>query len=295
MLAKTCFLIALITLATDSSPGWAKDSICSKANAQPYHPPGYEFQTTSDIDTRVVVPPPYVAAVRSCVHNTGKSGYFVNWIIPRAKSWANPDDWAVGDAIFVETTKLRPLDGCLFYGNLNEHDAYRFFGTDADKPRVDDETKRGCRAVVFEPYPPSPPIWQKIVNFAYETIKQFPSRVSEPVTTMLELRGTVGVEQTGANSYRSFFRYKVSRYGDSKGDPSQVSVRPMFNGPAERLIKDLLSKYPDGIKLAPEGVIEFDVRDVSKPQLQYVWYDLYLPGSEQPVAGISLPLLVPAR
>jgi hypothetical protein len=67
----------------------AQQSICPMGNPQPYNKNGYQFETTSDIDPAVKPPSPYKIGIRSCVHNTGKSGFLANWVIPRAKSWAD--------------------------------------------------------------------------------------------------------------------------------------------------------------------------------------------------------------
>jgi hypothetical protein len=298
MLMKTNLVLsAAVVITAMSGSAWADDSICPAASPQPYHLDGYEFETTSGIDPKVAVPDDYKAAIRSCVHNTGKAGFVANWIIPRTKSWANPNGgWAVGEPIFVTTTKLAQLKGCLFYGNRGEHDYFSFMGVDADKPQADDEVSRGCRSVVFEPYPPSPPVWKQVVNLAYDVLKIFPSNARDPVGSGLELRGKAGVEQIGPTSYRSFLRYRLTASAGSTGEPSQVRIRPTFNGPAETLLKDLFRKYPGGdIRLGAEGNIEFEVQDVKSSRLQYVWYELYVPGSDSPVAGISMPLLVPLR
>ena len=49
------------------------------------------------------------------------------------------------------------------------------------------------------------------------------------------------------------------------------------------------------IRLGADGSVEFEVENVEAARLQYVWYDVYASNMDVPVAGISVPILVPLR
>jgi hypothetical protein len=283
----TCASFIIVVLLSASSAR-AQSNSCSGPNKEP-HPYGtFAFETNSRLDA--LPSGPYKFGVVSCVsHNDPVNSLYVHWLIPGPHVWVPPKEILESVLRMTNDDKVQQLNGCLLYGNRGDTTYGTFFGIEGDKSRVDDETKRGCRAAV-ESGPPTPglidDIFLKFKNF-------FPSDTKNPEKTMLQIHGTAGIQWKGPNHYMSFVSYEVNPYQGSEGSVENISARPVFRGPAEALLLPFSKTNAPIVKIGRKGIIEFEA-DVDDPQLDYASYDLYA-GEDHPIAGISFPIFISAK
>jgi hypothetical protein len=284
-LAHASFVIALLWSA---SAARAQSDSCPGPNKEP-HPYGtFTFQTNSRLDP--LTSGPYKFGVVSCVnHNDPINPLYVHWLIPGPHGWVPAREKLESVLRMTNNDNVQQLKGCLLYGNRGDTTYGTFFGIDGDTDRVDDETKRGCRAAV-ESNVPRPglidSIFQKFRNF-------FPSDIRNPQKTMLQIDGEMGIQWKTSNHYISFVSYEVGPYQGSEGSVEGITARPVFRGPTASLLPAFSKANEQTIRIGRKGTIAFEA-DVGDPRLAYASYDLYV-GDNNLVAGIAFPVFVSTK
>jgi hypothetical protein len=120
----------------------------------------------------------------------------------------------------------------------------------------------------------------KLENILFELKHWLPSNARNPKSTMLLLDGSVAVKildaSRDASRYVSSFEYNLTRpEGSTEGEPSQITVKPLFQGPTEGLRASFARKYPEPIKLSEKGSIAFEVAGIENPELRYASYGMF--------------------
>ena len=223
-------------------------------NGEP-HPYGVlTFITNSRLGPPTV--PGYRKSVRSCVTQNDPINFlYVHWLIPGPDGWVPPGK--VLEALPRDTNldTYDKLKGCLLYGNRGETTHGTFIGIERDDKLVKDEEQRGCREAVANPQASLKGIGLKgIGKFIIDFLNYFPSNASRPRETMLQLKGTVGVFPSSATSYTSIVSYTITPYEKSEGSPTDLSIRPVFRGSAERFISAFYkeNENPRRLSVRPE-------------------------------------------
>ncbi|UQS16599.1 hypothetical protein [Pseudomonas sp. HS6] len=289
-IAKLLQLSSLLLINFVSVPAFSQDwTLCEGPIVKHHHLGNFNLETNSRIeeykDTNQ-----YKFAIISCVSNNDKEyPIFVNWRTPRRTGWIPAGQKIDTPVLLVVKNDVEQLDGCLEYGNRGDFTSAPFFGTEADKKSIDLEKTNGCRAAATSRISASE---TTIENIILKFRSFFPSDVSRPDTTMLQIDGEVGIKKTGDNQYQSFFNYEVAPYKDSKnGVIKSITIKPAFSGPTEGLTEWFFKSNQKTANLASKGIIKFDVSEVNNPSLTYASYELYSEKNEL-IAAIELPVYI---
>src|SRR5206468_4116072 len=133
-------------------------------------------------------------------------------------------------------------------GNRPAYAKSPFWGLQDDPKTVHEETDTGCRAISTRG---DQPRRMKLEDIFLKIKYWLPSNAKDPKSTMLLLDGSVGIKILDPSRYVSSFEYNLTRQeGSSKGEPSQITVKPLFQGPTEVLFASFVKKYPEPLKLS---------------------------------------------
>jgi len=252
------------------------------------HPVGnFNFVTNSrveDVGTRRR----YV----SCVENLDRgSDLLVHWLIPGPYKQYVPSSKAVTTPRLRDDLATRPIPGCLQYGSLGEITTAEFLGTGEDEQRnlsgdcITQTSAVSEAKVVPSGLPPE--------GYADEVHVFFPSDISNPHETMLELFGKVGLEVDGG-TYSSFFSYAVRQLeGRAEGRVEDVRVEPYFPAANDEFASAFVKSNGGMIQaLSSDGNISFDI--VGSKENAWRTIDAYyqfLDKGNNVVARVPIPLL----
>ncbi len=290
--SRFCAFAVVLTILTPLCPdvGYSQTAICPGPLKDPHPMGAFNFETNSRLDPTTL--DGYKSGIVSCVSNLdAKFPLYVHWLIPGPHGWAPAGQKLESVARLIKDDQVAPMKGCLQYGNQGDAVYGQFLGIETDKTRVIDEGKRGCRAAAAHPPAPTESV---LGNLLLRFKNFFPSDVTRPQETMLQMEGTVGIEVRGADSYQSIVRYTMTRYPGSEGNVSEIAFRPSFQGPAEVLIAAFNRRNDGAVRGVGDGQIAFDVSDIRNPQLVYASYNV-LDRSGRLVASIDFPVFVPRR
>jgi hypothetical protein len=290
--SRSYAIAALFVIAIFLSPRTSYgQTVCPGPLKEPHLMGTFNFETNSRLDPSTL--PGFKSGIVSCVGNLDtKYPLYVHWLIPGPHGWAPAGQKLESVARLIKDDRVAPMKGCLQYGNQGSFAYGQFLGNDTDQPRVIDEDKRGCRTAAAQPPGPSESV---LGNLLLRFKNFFPSDMSRPQETMLQMEGTVGVEVRGTDSYQSIVRYTMSRYPGSEGNVSEIAFRPAFRGAAVALIPAFNRKNDGGaVRGAGDGQITFDVQEVRNPQLVYASYNV-LDREGRVVASIDFPVFVPRQ
>ena len=286
----------LTIFAVMGGPCSAQSASCPGPLLQPHpHPFGtFNFETDSVYDAATRLPGvisggDFQFGIVSCVTNPDPSNPLrVNWLIPGPDGWVQPSDRLYSVPRLTNATNPLQLSGCLEYGNQGNTTQGKFFGLSDDQPKIDDEHRRGCRAVIVDPRPSK---ITSIKDIILKFINYIPSDTKNAAKTMLKLEGTVGVRRIEENTYTSFVSYQITKTAGSAGSPEAIRFRPIFRGLTESLLPAFFKKNGADVKASSKGAISFDVFGVTNPQLLYASYAIIGENSEV-VGSVRLPVFV---
>src|SRR5579871_1090580 len=285
--AARAFPVALLGIFLTSSASLGQTKGCLDLPGEP-HPYGqFTFVTNSRIDKPLTTG--HKSGIISCVIHDDKINFLrVHWMIPGPDGWVPPGGQPLSSLPRdTDITTFKQVPGCLLVGPRGDTTTAQFIGVEGDDARIADEQKRGCRAVVANPHP-LPGIIERI----FATVRNYvPSDANRANETMLQIEATVGIVPQGTTGFRSVVSYLISRYAGSEGDPSQLSMRPVFPGATERLLPAFLQDHKPPSQLGEKGEIAFSVGDVANPRLDYAAYEIF-DREGRPVGSISFPVFV---
>jgi hypothetical protein len=290
MRTKAILPLALLagSIATGAS---AQGSGCPGPLPQQHRLGEFNFDTNSRQQATKV--DGFKSEIVSCVMNYDKQyPLHVDWLIPGPHGWAPPANILESVARQIADERVRPYPGCLSYGNRGDADQGQFLGTGADEEKVKDEKDRGCRAASARSTEagPSGPI--RLIRLVFRNF--FPSDVTRPRETLMQMDGTVQVLPQTSSSYSSVITYTMRRYEGSEGNATDITFRPAFRDDARPLLSAFNRRNDGAVKGSVEGRIAFDVPEISNPRLVYSSYDV-LDRAGNVVAAIDFPLFVSAR
>jgi hypothetical protein len=143
----------------------------------------------------------------------------------------------------------------------------------SDLKSVQEETNSGCRVISTRA---DQPRRMKLEDIFFKIRYWIPSNAKNPKSTMLLLDGSVGVKVVNSSGYVSSFEYNLTRLqGSSEGEPSQIIVKPLFQGSTEVLSASFSRNHPEPLKLSDKGLITFEVVGIENPELQYASYGMF--------------------
>ena len=235
--------------------------------------------------------------VVSCVQNDDPDNnpLYVHWLIPGPDGWAPKGFHLESGTRFRSDGQVQQLNGCLQYGNRGDMTQALFLSVDGDQTKIDDEAARGCRSAAASVGEAKTGTISRIVTFIRNF---FPSDSKNAAKTMLWFEGTIGVEPTGPDAYRSFVQYAIGRFQDSDGSIEGISIEPEFRGPVEALLRDFRSDNHESTSLMLEpkgkGTISFQVKGIKNPSLSYGTYAIR-DRTGQRVGSIDFPLFVSGK
>lgn len=281
--------LGLTLMAIAIAPAAAQPVDCLGPVKDP-HPIGpFNFESNSRLDPMAFGE--YRFGITSCVKNNDTANpLYVRWLIPGPHGWVPSRQTLESAPRLSKDDKVVQMKGCLQYGNRGDTTHGLFFGTEADKSRIDDEGKRGCRAAASQPQTAGSDI---LGNILLRIRNFFPSDATRPQATMLQLDGTVAIEAAGQTRYTSIFTYRVTRY-QSDGSPSDVTLLPVFRGGAEALLPAFRKSNGPASRLGGDGRIAFEVVEVGNPQLVYASYE-FRDREGRVVGSIDFPVFVSRR
>jgi len=263
--------VVLLTFFASAAVGWAQDCAGDRPRPHPYG--NFDFNTNSRVES--VAFSQFRYQVISCVHNNdGQYPVWVHWFIPAVKGFVPANKFQESTPrLSVDDPRSRPLESCIEYGNRPQYATSPFWGLRDDPKTVHDETSTGCRAVSARGDQPRP---IKLEDIVFKIKYWLPSNAKNPKSTMLLLDGSVGIKTLDPSKYVSFFEYNITRQeGSLEGEPSQISVKPLFQGPTEVLFASFARKYSGPLILNAKGLITFDVAGIENPELQYASYGMF--------------------
>ncbi|TJU82968.1 MAG: hypothetical protein E5Y15_14895 [Mesorhizobium sp.] len=285
---KPFFVLAISThLSIVSALPVSSQTHCEGDTRQEHRVGNFNFITNSSVED-VGTRRRYV----SCVENLDRgSDLLVHWLIPGPYKQYVPSSNAVSTPRLRDDINTRPVPGCLQYGSLGEMTTAEFLGTveDEERNRSGDCTAQAAAVseakVVPSGLPPE--------GYADEVHVFFPSDVSNPHETMLELFGKVGIQVDGA-AYSSFFSYGVRQLeGRAEGRVEDVRVEPYFPEASEQFASSFIKSNGSMIQaLSSDGEISFDITGVKENAWRTVEaYYQFVDMGNNVVARIPMPLL----
>ncbi|MCK1352053.1 hypothetical protein IVB56_13360 [Bradyrhizobium sp. CW7] len=288
--------LLFIAAGAAAGPSWAQSPVCLGPMKEPHpHPYGsFNFETNSLYAETSKLPDvldrgDYKYGIVSCVSNPDRSAapLFVHWLIPGPVGWIQPGDILNSSARLTNDATTVQLEGCLEYGSRGDMTGAHFSGVISDKLRVEDEKRRGCRAVAALPQDAPSGLIKRILM---KIRNRFPSDAKNPTKTMLSLEGTVGIDNTRADQYTSIVSYEIKQDGN-EGVVEKIRIRPAFRGATEALLPAFNERNPKGIEVASKGRITFDVVNVTNPRLDYASYEIF-DQNNQLVGAVAFPVFI---
>lgn len=230
----------------------------------------------------------------SCVANLDAgTDLFVNWFVPGPFKQYVPADEATVTPRLRDDLNARVIESCIEYGNLGEITKADFIGTTDDQHNNGNIPKCGqtySETTRIEPVKKSLP-----ANGWFDEIRIFfPSDLSNPHDTMLEVSGKIGLKVNGnGDGYTSFFDYEAKQYKDRpKGEIDQVSIQPFFPLRGEVFSAAFLSSNKEqATSLSKSGQITFNVEGSTNQKWRVVdaLYE-FRDKQDRVLAAIPIPL-----
>jgi hypothetical protein len=265
--------LVLLTFFACATAGWTQDCTGDRPHPHPYG--AFDFNTNSRVEPYPPTSSQWRYQVISCVHNNDRQyPVWVQWFIPSVKGFVHVNSSQESTPrLSIDDPRSRPLESCIEYGNRPAYAKSPFWGLADDPKTVHDENGIGCRAVSVRTDQPQR---LKLEDILFKIKYWLPSNAKNPKSTMLLLDGTVGVKILDSSRYVSSFEYNLTRpEGSTEGEPSQITVQPLFQGPTEVLFVSFARKYPTPLTLSEKGSITFEVAGIEKPELLYASYGMF--------------------
>jgi hypothetical protein len=284
--------LVLLTFFASATAGWTEDCAGDRPRPHPYG--NFDFNTNSRVEPYSAGASQFRYQIISCVHNNDSQyPVWVQWFIPQVRGFVPGNKLQQSTPrLSVDDPRSRPLESCIEYGNRPEYAKSPFWGLQDDSKTVHDEDNTGCRAVSIRG---DQPRRMKLEDIFFKIKYWLPSNAKNPKSTMLLLDGSVGIKILDSSRYVSSFEYNLTRQeGSSGGEPSQISVKPLFQGPTEVLFVSFAKKNPEPLKLSEKGSITFEVTGIENPELQYASYGMF-DQQNAFLGAVDFPVFVSSR